>query len=69
MGKAKKQHKEKVAKRNAKILREKIAFHNKLEKFKKLITENAMAQSHKLTEEVEAAIEAVETEHDDTKKD
>ena len=69
MGKAKKQHKEKVAKRNAKILRERVMFQNKMEKLRKLITENAMAQSHKLTEEVEAAIEAVETEHADTKED
>lgn len=54
MSKTKKLHKEKVAKRNAKITREKNDLAYKIEKFRKLITETAMAQSHKLTEEIEA---------------
>ena len=62
MGKSKKQHREKVAKRNAKILKERSDFQHKMEKLRRLITETAISQSNTITNEVESLIEEASAE-------
>jgi hypothetical protein len=61
MGKSKKEHRAKVAKRNEKISRQRQEFQYKLDKLRKLISENAMNQANMINQEVEAVeVEAVE---------
>jgi len=55
MGKSKKEHRAKVAKRNEKIIRQRQEFQYKLDKLKKLISENAMIEANRINQEVEEA--------------
>ena len=55
MGKSKKEHRAKVAKRNEKIIRQRQEFQHKLDKLKKLISENAMIEANRINQEVEEA--------------
>jgi hypothetical protein len=55
MGKSKKEHRAKVAKRNEKITRQRQEFQYKLDKLKKLISENAMIEANRINQEVEEA--------------